>query len=158
MAILAGFGTGKLGDHGLHSIDPVYWALDLGMPETIEAETDAGWDTVNDKTRIFPRFSVVRYGFPARQEARHDAHLASQRQDAARRANGVPTEVLPQALAIVHSAAQEGAPFPLECAGGFWHRVRTGSGSPWQNGIAERGVAPRCQAGAAGEDTPLWAA
>ncbi|MEO8595459.1 MAG: Gfo/Idh/MocA family oxidoreductase [Candidatus Solibacter sp.] len=60
------FGTGKLGDHGPHYIDPVYWALDLGMPETIEAEADPAWDTVTDKTQKYPQFAVVRYGFPAR--------------------------------------------------------------------------------------------
>jgi len=60
------FGTGKLGDHGPHYIDPVYWALNLDMPETIEAETDPEWDTVSDKTQMLPRFAVVRYGFPAR--------------------------------------------------------------------------------------------
>lgn len=60
------FGTGKLGDHGPHYLDPVYWALDLSMPETIEAEADAEWETVSDKTQKYPRFAVVRYGFPAR--------------------------------------------------------------------------------------------
>jgi predicted dehydrogenase len=60
------FGTGKLGDHGPHYIDPIYWALNLGMPETIEAETDAQWDTVSDKKQMYPQFAVVRYGFPAR--------------------------------------------------------------------------------------------
>ena len=35
------------------------------MPETIEAETDAEWDKA-DKTQMFPRFSIVRYTFPAR--------------------------------------------------------------------------------------------
>ncbi|MFB3777187.1 MAG: Gfo/Idh/MocA family protein [Bryobacteraceae bacterium] len=61
------FGAGKLGDHGPHYIDPIAWALDLGLPETIEAVgTDAEWDTVADKTQKYPRFAVVRYGFPAR--------------------------------------------------------------------------------------------
>jgi predicted dehydrogenase len=59
------FGTGKLGDHGPHYIDPIYWALDLGMPETIEADTDREWDTLG-KSQMFPQASVVRYTFPAR--------------------------------------------------------------------------------------------
>jgi predicted dehydrogenase len=61
------FGAGKLGDHGPHYIDPIVWALDLGLPETVEAVgTDAEWETVSDKTQKYPQFAVVRYGFPAR--------------------------------------------------------------------------------------------
>jgi predicted dehydrogenase len=61
------FGTSKLGDHGPHYIDPIYWALDLGYPETIETvQTDPQWDSVPDKTQKYPRFAVVRYCFPAR--------------------------------------------------------------------------------------------
>ena len=58
------FGTGILGDHGPHFLDPVLWALDLGFPESIEAETDPEYDpSTNDQT--FPVRSVVRYKFPA---------------------------------------------------------------------------------------------
>ena len=60
------FGTSKLGDHGPHYLDPICWALDLGLPETIEADTDAGWDAVRDQHQIYPQFAEVRYGFPAR--------------------------------------------------------------------------------------------
>jgi predicted dehydrogenase len=59
------FGTGLLGDHGTHFIDPVAWALDLGFPETIEAETDAGYGP-EQAAQMFPRASTVRYTFPAR--------------------------------------------------------------------------------------------
>jgi predicted dehydrogenase len=59
------FGTGILGDHGPHFLDPAYWALDLGFPETIEAETDAEYDPEKN-TQTFPRRSIVRYGFPAK--------------------------------------------------------------------------------------------
>jgi|HubBroStandDraft_5_1064220.scaffolds.fasta_scaffold16062_2 predicted dehydrogenase len=59
------FGTGILGDHGPHFVDPILWALDLGFPESIEAETDAEYDPgANHQT--FPARSVVRYKFPAR--------------------------------------------------------------------------------------------
>jgi predicted dehydrogenase len=61
------FGTSKLGDHGPHYLDPVYWALNLGYPETIETvKTDPQWDAVTDKNQKYPRFAVVRYDFPAR--------------------------------------------------------------------------------------------
>jgi predicted dehydrogenase len=59
------FGTGILGDHGPHFIDPVFWALELGFPESIEAETDTEYDPQTN-TQTFPRRSVVRYQFPAR--------------------------------------------------------------------------------------------
>ena len=54
------YGSGMMGDRGVHTLDPVAWALDLGAPETIEAScTD-----VNEETH--PIACIVRYGFPAR--------------------------------------------------------------------------------------------
>jgi predicted dehydrogenase len=59
------FGTGTIGDWTCHVIDPVFWALDLGAPETVRVERAEGWDP--DKYReTFPRGSVVRFQFPAR--------------------------------------------------------------------------------------------
>jgi predicted dehydrogenase len=63
------FGTGLLGDHGSHFLDPVHWALDLGFPETIEAETDAEYSGERS-AQLFPRSSTVRYAFPARGKRR----------------------------------------------------------------------------------------
>ena len=41
------FGAGALGDMGCHNLDPIFWGLDLGMPQRIEAETreltDIAW-------------------------------------------------------------------------------------------------------------------
>lgn len=59
------FGTGILGDHGPHFFDPVVWALDLGYPESIEAETDDEYDPQTN-TETFPRTAIVRYRFPAK--------------------------------------------------------------------------------------------
>lgn len=59
------FGTGILGDHGPHFIDPVLWALDLGFPERVEADTDEGYDPASNH-QTFPMRSTVRYRFPAR--------------------------------------------------------------------------------------------
>ena len=54
------FGCGMMGDRGAHTLDPVFWALDLGAPESVEASsTDLNPDT-------YPIASVVRYQFPAR--------------------------------------------------------------------------------------------
>jgi predicted dehydrogenase len=54
------FGTGALGDIGCHSMDPVFRALKLGAPLSVEAASTR----VNDET--FPLGSIVTYHFPAR--------------------------------------------------------------------------------------------
>ena len=56
------FGTGALGDMGCHIIDAAFWALELGAPSTIDAESSG----VNEETA--PKWSMVRYEFPARGE------------------------------------------------------------------------------------------
>jgi len=58
------FGTGPLGDMGCHILDPAFWALELGPPQTIEA-TSTHYEP-NVATETYPRASIVRYTFPAR--------------------------------------------------------------------------------------------
>ncbi|MFO7976202.1 MAG: Gfo/Idh/MocA family oxidoreductase [Candidatus Hydrogenedentota bacterium] len=58
------FGTGALGDMGCHILDPAFWALDLGPPESVQATTTHWVPEVSEET--FPRASIVRYQFPAR--------------------------------------------------------------------------------------------
>ncbi|MFA6242118.1 MAG: Gfo/Idh/MocA family oxidoreductase [Candidatus Hydrogenedentales bacterium] len=58
------FGTGALGDMGCHILDPVFWALDLGHPSSVQATTTHFEPEVSDET--FPRASIVRYEFPKR--------------------------------------------------------------------------------------------
>ncbi len=55
------FGTGVLGDIGCHQLDPVYRALKLGYPTTVEACSSG----VNKETA--PLSSIVRYNFPERE-------------------------------------------------------------------------------------------
>ena len=55
------FGTGVLGDIGCHQLDPVFRALKLGYPITVEASSSG----VNDETA--PQSSLVRFEFPARE-------------------------------------------------------------------------------------------
>lgn len=55
------FGTGALGDMGCHIFDAAFWALDLGYPEYVTAETSP----VNDET--IPKWSVITYQFPKRR-------------------------------------------------------------------------------------------
>jgi predicted dehydrogenase len=59
------FGCGILGDHWPHYHDPVEWALGLGYPETIQAETNPEWDPKRNKQR-YPFNDLVHYTFPAR--------------------------------------------------------------------------------------------
>ncbi len=55
------FGTGALGDMGCHIIDTAYWALELGLPVSVEAEGEPRHPESG------PRWSIVRYEFPARK-------------------------------------------------------------------------------------------
>jgi predicted dehydrogenase len=54
------FGTGALGDIGCHAFDPVFRALELGHPVSVEASSTR----VNKET--YPLGSMVTYYFPAR--------------------------------------------------------------------------------------------
>jgi predicted dehydrogenase len=59
------FGSGTLGDYNLHYMDPVAWALELGMPEKVEANPEAGYDPVTNK-QTYASAAEVRWDFPAR--------------------------------------------------------------------------------------------
>lgn len=54
------FGCGWMGDRGAHTLDSVYWAMQLGHPTSIEATSS----DLNEDTH--PVASIVRYNFPAR--------------------------------------------------------------------------------------------
>lgn len=53
------FGCGALGDMAVHNADPAFFALDLGAPSAVEAETSE----VNSDT--FPVWNIIKYEFPA---------------------------------------------------------------------------------------------
>ena len=55
------FGTGALGDMACHCWDTAYWALELGLPDTIEAQSSGA----NAETA--PKWSIITYQFPARK-------------------------------------------------------------------------------------------
>src|SRR5262249_13318617 len=57
------FGTGALGDIGCHAIDPVFRALKLGAPVSVQAASTR----VNSDS--FPLCSMITYEFPARSAA-----------------------------------------------------------------------------------------
>jgi predicted dehydrogenase len=58
------FGNGTVGDWTCHVVDPVFWALDLGAPSTVQAEVK-DWDP---KTQgdVFPKGDIITYEFAAK--------------------------------------------------------------------------------------------
>jgi predicted dehydrogenase len=63
------FGTGALGDMGCHLIDPVYRALQLGAPVSVEASATTVWPgdfKEADYPDSCPPASMVKMDFPAR--------------------------------------------------------------------------------------------
>jgi len=58
------FGNGTVGDWMCHVVDPVFWALDLGAPRTIQAQVkDYDFKTQGD---AFPKGEIITYEFPAK--------------------------------------------------------------------------------------------
>lgn len=66
------FGTGSLGDMGCHIVDPLFWALKLKYPTSVEANVSKYWHAFFEqsqaKNEMFPRSTIVRFKFPAREE------------------------------------------------------------------------------------------
>lgn len=70
------FGAGALGDMGCHQLDGIFRALKLGPPTSVEASTslytyyekaeNKYYNQVKEDT--YPRASIVRYEFPARDD------------------------------------------------------------------------------------------
>ena len=58
------YGSGALGDWVCHVIDPIFWALDLDMPTSIEAESD-GYDAAK-RGDLYPAGSQITFEFPAK--------------------------------------------------------------------------------------------
>ena len=65
------FGTGSLGDLGCHIMDPIFWALKLKYPTSVEGCISTYWQGLWQKTEPkneqYPRSTIVRYKFPARE-------------------------------------------------------------------------------------------
>ena len=58
------FGCGALGDFGCHILDPAFWALELGSPESVIASTT---NLILEKNyNTFPTASIITYEFPER--------------------------------------------------------------------------------------------
>ena len=54
------FGNGALGDIGCHTMDATFYALDLGAPTSVQAETSPFTN------ETYPDWSIITYEFPAR--------------------------------------------------------------------------------------------
>jgi predicted dehydrogenase len=65
------FGTGALGDMGCHLLDAPFWALKLKYPASVEGTCSvywrAEWHKAEPRNENYPRSSIVRYKFPARE-------------------------------------------------------------------------------------------
>ena len=65
------FGTGSLGDLGCHILDAPFWALKLKYPVSVEGCISTYWQGLWQKTdpknEQYPRSTIVRYKFPARE-------------------------------------------------------------------------------------------
>jgi hypothetical protein len=58
------FGNGTVGDWTCHVVDPVFWALDLGAPSTVQAEVkNYDFKTQGD---AYPKGEIITYEFPAK--------------------------------------------------------------------------------------------
>jgi predicted dehydrogenase len=65
------FGTGSMGDLGCHILDAAFWALNLKYPEAVEGNISTYWggfwDYTEPKNEQYPRSTIVRFKFPARE-------------------------------------------------------------------------------------------
>ncbi len=65
------FGTGSLGDLGCHILDAAFWSLKLKYPVSVEGCISTYWAGLWKKTppknENYPRSTIVRYKFPARE-------------------------------------------------------------------------------------------
>jgi len=66
------FGTGSLGDLGCHVLDPIFWALKFNYPDSVEGCVSTYWHEfwkkMEPRNETFPRSTIVRYRFPARDD------------------------------------------------------------------------------------------
>ena len=62
------FGTGPIGDMGVHNLDTAFWALDLGVPTS--AEVVAASQKTDDSP---PMSSTIEIHYPARRSARRSS-------------------------------------------------------------------------------------
>jgi predicted dehydrogenase len=60
------FGTGSIGDMGVHNLDTVFWGLELGLPASVEVKdcSPAIGDAAMHETE--PNWAIMEFNYPAR--------------------------------------------------------------------------------------------
>lgn len=105
------FGSGCIGDWVCHIVDPVFWALDLGLPTAITAETK-GYDP-EKHADFYPAGCRITYEFAAKGERGpvkliwHDGEFGIPRPeelDAGRNVVGTGAVVIGDAGKIMHGS------------------------------------------------------
>ena len=61
------FGTGAIGDMGIHNLDTAFWALGLGAPTEVEIKECSPVITGPEIKETAPLWSVIEFRFPARK-------------------------------------------------------------------------------------------
>jgi predicted dehydrogenase len=62
------FGTGAIGDMGIHNLDTAYWGLELGIPASIEVKSCAPEHGDKRLRETGPLWSIIEIQFPARAD------------------------------------------------------------------------------------------
>ncbi len=60
------FGTGAIGDMGIHNLDTAYWALEMGTPTRVAVKESSPGLSAPETTETAPLWSVIELEFPAR--------------------------------------------------------------------------------------------
>jgi predicted dehydrogenase len=62
------FGTGAIGDMGIHNFDTVHWALELGVPTSVEVKDCSPRMDSGPMKETAPLWSIIELNFPARAQ------------------------------------------------------------------------------------------
>src|SRR5437868_172811 len=60
------FGTGAIGDMGVHNLDTAFWALELGLPTSVEVKECSPPPRAPEMAETAPLWSIIELRFPAR--------------------------------------------------------------------------------------------
>jgi len=61
------YGCSTLGDWACHLMDPIFWALDLGLPEAVRVDELGDWDPAKHGV-TYPKGDVFTLSFPAKNK------------------------------------------------------------------------------------------
>jgi hypothetical protein len=140
------FGTGQIGNWGIHSMGPVQLALQLGAPTSVECT-----EIENKSEYTFPSLAVIRFDFPARGEMPpvkiYWRHSARADDPDAYRVPGMENEkILPRENNLSDAPAVRGGPE----GPGVPHRTPLRPGVLTMNGavfIGTKGIMATCDRG-----------